>query len=281
METLGVEALQRTASEALSVVGAEVTRFLPRLLGALAALGLGWGVARLVGGLAARVAARAGLDRATARLGIDETLRGAGLPGEGSWLVGALAFWIVGLTSALAAAEILGLAGVTATIDRLVAFLPDLMTAGVIVVLGSLLARMAGDGLGARAATAGMAFARPLGRSVRGVLLVAVAVVAMGQIGIDTTILLWGLITLAGAVSFALALAFALGSREVVRGILAGYYLRRSLRERDDVLIDGRRGRLDRIGPVHSVFVSDEGSFSVPNAELIAMRFERPRKQAH
>ena len=61
-------------------------------------------------------------------------------------------------------------------------------------------------------------------------------------------------IILVGASALGLTLSFAAGSREVVGSILAGYYLRKSLREGISVDINGRSGRLSRVGPIDTLF---------------------------
>jgi hypothetical protein len=61
----------------------------------------------------------------------------------------------------------------------------------------------------------------------------------------------------------------AFGSRDVVRAILAGHYVRRRLSEGQRMEIDGRSGVLERIGPVDCQFRDGDTTWSVPNARLL------------
>ena len=57
--------------------------------------------------------------------------------------------------------------------------------------------------------------------------------------------------------------------------ILAGYYLRKTLAEGVRVDVGGRQGSLERVGPVDSLFRTNDGSWSIPNRQLMASIVER------
>jgi hypothetical protein len=275
MEWLDIEALQQVVVNSLSELGARVAGFVPSFLGMVIILLIGWVIASVVAGIATRVIARAGLDKAAGRLGITEILQEAGIGRPPSGTIGRLLYWLLMLTFVLSAVETLGLTAVTQTIDRLIAFLPDIIAASLIVILGLLLARFVGNLVGSGAAAADMPYARQLGGTARGAMVIMVSILAIEQLGVDAAILLWAVITVLAATCLGLGLAFALGARDVVGSILAGYYLRKSLEERVVVSINGRQGTLDRIGPVHTVFRSDQGTWSVPNTELLGAHIDR------
>ena len=92
--------------------------------------------------------------------------------------------------------------------------------------------------------------------------------------GLNTTLLndvLSSLLTVAGA---GLALAFALGSREAVRNLLAGFYAKDLFEIGQTIEMDGYRGTLEAIGPLKAVIVAAEEnqSITVPNSALMDER---------
>jgi hypothetical protein len=230
---------------------------------------IGWSIAKLVEIVFRRLLNRAGLDRASARLGFGETLNRAGFERGPSELIARLFFWVLMLTFVVSAFETLGLTAVTGTIDRLIVFLPSIIAAALILIVGLLVARFLGNLVSSGAAAAGFAYARQLGSGAQGVAALLVAILASEQLGLDTEILVTVVTAVVAAAGVGLALAFALGSREIVRAILAGHYLRQSLPDGQAVEIEGRRGILERIGPTDTLFRGADFSWSVPNAQLL------------
>jgi hypothetical protein len=263
-----VEAWQQVLVNSFSELGATLAGFLPHLVGMLVILGGGWVVSRVVGSIFARLLVRVGLDAAAQRLGLDEALANAGFHAGASALVGRLVFWVLMLTFLLSAVETLGLEAVTATIDRAIAYLPRLIAGALIVIVGLLLSRLTHNLVRSAAATAGVALADQLGVAAQGVVVVLVGVLAVDQLGVDTALLSSVITALAAAGSFGLALSFALGSRDLVRGLLAGQYLRQTLVVGQEVEAVGRRGRVERIGSIDTLFRDEDGAWSVPNARL-------------
>jgi hypothetical protein len=96
-----------------------------------------------------------------------------------------------------------------------------------------------------------------------------VGVLTAQQLGVDTQLLLTVITALIGAAALAMGLAFALGSREVVGAILASHYIRQSLAEGDVIEVGGRKGRVERIGPIGTLIRNGESAWSIPNMTLL------------
>ncbi|MGI9590045.1 MAG: hypothetical protein ACR2P8_01655, partial [Myxococcota bacterium] len=115
----------------------------------------------------------------------------------------------------------------------------------------------------------GITYAKGLGAVAQTSIVVMVAVVTLEQLGVDTQILITVITVTVAALVAGMSLAFALGARDVVRGILAGHYLRQSLPEGSPVEVAGERGVVEQVGPVSTVFRDGERSWSVPNTRLL------------
>jgi small-conductance mechanosensitive channel len=95
-----------------------------------------------------------------------------------------------------------------------------------------------------------------------------VGVVTLEQLGVDTQILITVITVTVAAITAGMGLAFALGARDIVRGILAGHYLRQSLPLGEPIEVAGERGVVEQVGPLATTFRDGESSFSVPNSRL-------------
>jgi hypothetical protein len=264
-----VDAWREVWVRALRQLGENIADFLPNLVGATLLLLLGWAVSRAVEVIAARGLHAVGLDRAAARLRVGEILHRAGVRLGASELVAKLLFWLLLLTFILSSVETLGLAGVTATLDRLIAFIPNLVGAALIVLFGLLAARLAAALVGSATAAAGVSGAPRLGTVVHAGIGTLAVVLAADQLGVATEVLVLPLTVAFGAAAFAVGLAFALGARPIITHILAGHFLKQSLPRDTAIEVDGERGLVERVGAVDTLLRGDGHAWSVPNAQLL------------
>jgi small-conductance mechanosensitive channel len=76
-----------------------------------------------------------------------------------------------------------------------------------------------------------------------------------------------------GALAIGFALAFGLGGRDVIGGILAGYYVRQRLQSGDHVSVGALEGTVREVGPVATVIETDEDGYinrrSIPNTKML------------
>jgi hypothetical protein len=198
--------------------------FLPSLLVALIVLVVGWFIAGSLGRLIARGLRAVGLERAVERSGIGRFIEQSGSRWTMSEIFAALIKWSIFLIFIQAAASLLGMAQITAIINSVILFIPKLIVALAIIVIGSLIARLvAGLVRGSLAEMevggAGL-FAKLAQYAIIGFAIVA----AFNQIGVAQTVVNTLMIGLIGSVALAIGLAFGLGGREVAAQITRSWY---------------------------------------------------------
>jgi small-conductance mechanosensitive channel len=246
-----------------------VVMWIPSLLGALALLIIGWLVARLAQFLVGSLLRRLRLDALTERVGISRTLSNAGMDTSVSNLLARLTYWLILFVFILAAVESLGLIGFADTINQLVGYLPNVIAAALILLLGSLIAQVVGDALREMTIRAGVAAGPALGQVVRYTLLIFAVILALAQLGIQTDLLIIAASSLLVATSLALALAFGIGSRDLARNIMAGFHAKESFEEGQRLDVRGHSGELLSIGAVKSLIKTSNGTLSLPNSVLM------------
>jgi hypothetical protein len=268
-EIFDVEAWRQVLVQSVAELGETLAAFLPKLVATLVILGAGWLVSRLVASLAEKVLRQVGFDRAARHVGISAILERGGLATSASRLLAGLVFWVLMLTFLLSAVETLGLTAVTATIDRLVGFLPNVIGASVIFVLGLLLARLVRNLVSSGAAAADLGAADRVGALAESAVAVVAATVALEQLGIETAVVLTVLAAVIGTLAVTLGIGLALGARPVVTQILAGHFLRQSLPQGGAIEVAGRRGIVERVGAVDTLLRDDAGAWTIPNGRLL------------
>jgi hypothetical protein len=206
--------------------------FLPRLIGFLVILLIGWLIARLVKGLLTKALQKVGTDRAlesgsTAPY-VDRVMPNA-RPSE---VIGSIAFWFIMLGAIAIAVSQLGIAALDNFVASIVNYLPNVVVAILIFVVA-----------GAIAAGLSRMVSRTLGDSATGRIVgTAAPVLVMGiatfmildQLKIAPTIVEITYMALLGSVALGMALAFGLGGRDVARRMLEDAYRQgRERRERE------------------------------------------------
>jgi hypothetical protein len=150
-----------------------------------------------------------------------------------STLVASIAFWTV-----LALGLLLGLAALDAALPSQFAvsvleYVPHLVAALAILVVGGIVARFLARAILIGAVNMGVQYARLISLTVKWLVLIVAAAMALDHIGIGRTVLLLAFGILFGGVVLAMALAVGLGAKDVVSRALD-----RQVREpaRDDKL---------------------------------------------
>ena len=261
---LNPELFQSTLTNLLT----QVLGYLPMLLTALLLIAGGWLLARIFAGAVRRIAQRLGLDDLVVRSGLADGMQRAGIQRTMSALVALLGFWLVWLYFILVAIENLGLSLALSPLQALLGYLPNMLAAILILVIGGFLAQVLGRSADAAVATMGVDFHASIGRATRIILLVITGVIAVEQLGFDLGFLtasLTNLITIAAA---GFALALGLGGRVIARNVLASYYIREQFKLGEKIIVDGQEGTLDAVGAVNSEISVEDGRIIVPNTHL-------------
>jgi hypothetical protein len=198
--------------------------FIPLLIGAVVLLLLGWYIAKLVGMLVERILVRLRLDHVADRTHFSQFLTGPEGRYTASHGIGALSKWFVFLIFVQAAANILAMPQVTSIINSILLFIPNLVVAFVILVVGAYLARFL-SGL-VRGAVARTPAARPeLFALITEYAIMGFAVIAaLNQVGIAVVLVNTLYIGLVASLALAIGLAFGLGGQGVASEVTRNWY---------------------------------------------------------
>lgn len=274
-DMVNVSEWREALTGSLTQAGTTIVAFLPNLLAALVITAVGWLISRLIQSIARRLLARLGVDRLSDRLKLAEPLERAGIESSPSVILGRLVFWVFMLTFILSAIEALRLDAVADTVNQLIRFLPNVIAATLILLVGLLLGRVLQNVIRSGAAVTNVAQAPYVAAAANAVVVLVVVVLALEQLGIETTVLVQVLTVLVGVVGLTMGLAFALGSRVVIGHILAGHYLRQRVGPDTTIEVLGRRGTVEEVGAVDTRLRDGQKAWSIPNAQLLEEIVER------
>lgn len=198
--------------------------FLPALVGAAIILLVGWFVSGLLARLIERALKAIGLEAAVERSGIGDFIRRSGTKLTTSGVIAALVKYSIFLIFVQAAANVLGIPQLTEIINRIVLFIPSVIVAMAIIVIGSLIARFLSGLVRSSVSELGVGNPNLLATLTQYVVIGFAVIAAIDQLGIAATLVNTLLIGLIGSVALAIGLAFGLGGRDVAADITRNWY---------------------------------------------------------
>ena len=200
--------------------------FLPALVGAILILVLGWIISGFLAGLIERGLKMVGFEHAANTTGINGFIERGGSGWTASKVVAEIVKWFIRLVAIQAAAQILGMERISEIITAILLWLPNLIVALAIVVIGALIAGFVAGIV--RASTSEMGLGNPdlLAGVARYAIIAFAVVAAVDQLGIAETVVNTLFVMTIGALALAFGLAFGLGGQGVAAQMTQGWYAR-------------------------------------------------------
>ncbi len=226
-------------------------------------------VAKLVEKILRAVLVRIRFDALLEQSGVDKTLHRIGLRQSLNHAIPRLVYFLLLVLFARTAADVLGLQAISEAFASFFAYLPNIVAAVLLIIVGTAASGFAGEVVTRAAEEAGIDFGRSLGAVVSALILFIVGVMAITQLQVDTEMvrLVTSYALAGGAIAF--GLSFGLGSREVTRNILAGFYVRKVFRVGETIEVGGQSGTLLGITPTQTVIQSGRAEVVIANAVLL------------
>jgi small-conductance mechanosensitive channel len=251
----------------------QIIALTPKVVGMVVVLVVGYIVAKILDRAVAALSHSLGLETAAERSGLGASMRSVGIDQTVPAILGRIVFWLTMCVFLTAAFNILGLQTVSIAMEKIVMYIPNVLVATVVVVVGLLVATFLRGVIATSADRVGISYAENLANGCYYVLALMTFLGAFDQLGIEFGLLKELILIAFAAVALGFGLAFGLGGREVMGGILAGYYTRQRLHTGDFVHVAGMNGTVREVGPVATIIETEEDGLlnrhSVPNTKML------------
>jgi hypothetical protein len=208
-------------------------------------------------------------DSLVERVGVDRALQRIGLRQQLNVFLPRLVYFLILFLLAQTAADAFGLTAVSNAFAAFFSYLPNIVAALLLVVLGSTVGQFAGDIVTQSAQGSGVDFAPALGKLVSGLILFVVTMMAISQLKIDTGMVRIVTSFILGVAALAFGIAFGLGTRDIVRNLVAGFYVRKFLEVGKQLEIAGQQGTLTAVMATHAILREGERDVSVANTTFL------------
>lgn len=188
--------------------------FIPKLIGVLLMLILGWLAAKVVETIIVRSLKLIRLDTLSEKSGTSNFLAKGGVKYTLSELVGVLVYWIVMLIVIITALDALKWTVAAELLNTMVSYIPNIIVAVFILVIGMFVATLLSTVIRTGASNAGITQAKVLGQITQTVVIVFAVLISLQQLKIETGIILNLINITVAAIGLAAGLAFGLGCKD-------------------------------------------------------------------
>jgi mechanosensitive ion channel-like protein len=212
--------LQGIINAFTSAVGT-VFNFVPRLVSFLIILLVGWIISYVIGKAVTMLLRKVGFERLSERAGLTRMERRMGMKLDTAGILGKIVFWFIFLIFLVPATDSLGLPTISNILDTIIAYLPNVFVAVLVLFLGTLLGVFAGDLVRGGSRGANIGNPRILGEIARWSVIGFAAMIALEQLRIAPALINVLFSAIVASLALAFGLAFGLGGRETAQRWLA------------------------------------------------------------
>ena len=263
-----ISTVSQSFIEPLQALYTKVAEFAPNMLAAILMLIVGYIFAKLAGFLLGNLLKKIGANKLSEKVGISRALENSGVKKDFSALIGTVVFWMIMLTFVVSACDTLGLERVSSTIDDFILYLPKVIAAAVVLLIGLFVSNFVRNAI--QASTNGLAqYGDILSRAAYGLLAIISIVLSISQLDVDVTLLNQIIQITLFSIAVAVMLSMGLGTREISSNVMSGIYLRDLYRPGAKIEFGEISGTIEQVGSTKTSIKSGDAIHSVPNQQLI------------
>jgi len=195
--------------------------FIPLLLGFLLIMLVGYLIAAALSKAVTFLLRKIGFDNLSNRIGLTRLEQRMGVRLDPAGVLGKIVFWFILLVFLVPATNALGLTAVSGILNTMIAYIPNVFVAILVLFLGTLAATFVADIVRGTTATANVGNPNIFANIARYAIMGFAALIALEQLQIAPALLNILFTAIVGAAAIAFGLAFGLGGQDAARRWLA------------------------------------------------------------
>ncbi|WP_420321830.1 mechanosensitive ion channel family protein [Flagellimonas sp.] len=260
--------------DSLTTMGRDIAMALPKIIGALIVLLIGWIVTKIILFILGKILKLAKADA------LSEKINEMDLFGRGDFKIDIIkvilgfAKWFLLLVFLIVAADILSWEIISTEIGNLLRYLPRLFSALALMMIGLYIGNFVKNTVKKLFDSLEFGGSNLVSNLLFYVIVIFISITALNQAGIDTSIITNNITMILGAFLLAFAIGLGLGSRDVITDLLRSFYTRRTYAVGDKVVIAGHTGTIEAIENNALILITKEGKFVIPIKDVVSEKVE-------
>ncbi|MBI2009591.1 MAG: hypothetical protein HYS86_00280 [Candidatus Chisholmbacteria bacterium] len=222
-----MESTQSIVFSAGSSVLQELANFVPSLLWALVIFLVGLILSNWAAKLTVSFLQTIRLEKLLQNTGVEKFLKQAEIPHTIEKIIGQIVRWIILLIFVIATLNQLGLTAVSEVLKNILSYIPNVVSAVVIIALGIIIAGVLEGMVKGAVSNVNPKVARLLGKVTSYTIMVFVTLAAIAELNIASEFIQAIFFGVVGALSLGFGLALGLGSKDIVAKMMDEWYMGR------------------------------------------------------
>lgn len=247
---------------------------LPRILAGIVLFLVGWLLARLFSRIIARSLKALRFDKLMSRAGVDGFLNRIKVEDTPSQMMGKLIYWLIMLLIIVGFAEALELTVVSQKIGVLINYIPNVVIAALILIVGLYLAGKLREFTQTTLSSYAVRAGRMIGNMLFYLLAAFVVLTALEQLKFNIDLLTSNVMILLGGVALAFSLGYGLAAKEIFPNIISSYYSKSMFKIGDKIRTANTEGEVIAISTISVVIKTSSGKRFIPAKKLVVEEVE-------
>ncbi len=202
----------------------DFTGYIPQIIHALMILIAGWLIARAIQWVMLRLSHSLGIDRLAQKSGVHRFLEKRGVKNGFSGILSRICFWATMLLVMVSFFNSLGLEIVSDLLNQLILFIPNVLIASILIIIGFYLAEFVSSLVVSSLEENNFENPELIGKLVFYSIAFFTLAIALTQIGIGQAIITNIVSIFFGSMGLAFAIAFGFGGQEWAKDIIRRYF---------------------------------------------------------
>ncbi|WP_299488867.1 mechanosensitive ion channel family protein [uncultured Allomuricauda sp.] len=260
--------------DSLTTMGRDIAMALPKIIGALIVLLIGWLVTKIVLFILGKILKLAKADALSEKINEMELFGKGDLKIDIIKVILGFVKWFLLLVFLIVAADILSWEIISTEIGNLLRYLPRLFSALALMMIGLYIGNFVKKTVKKLFDSLEFGGSNVVSNMLFYIIVIFISITALNQAGIDTSIITNNITMILGAFLLAFALGLGLGSRDVITDLLRSFYTRRTYAVGDKVVISGHTGTIEAIENNSLTLVTKNGKFVIPIKDVVSEKVE-------
>ncbi|SOE21164.1 Mechanosensitive ion channel [Spirosomataceae bacterium TFI 002] len=242
-----MESISNILLETFRKLGEQFSEFSSNFVGALVILLVGWLAAKLSSNVLDKVLSKVGIDKVGEKLQEIDAVKKLHIEIKLSRIVSKVVYFFIFLIFIITAADKLGIPAISNLFAMIVEFIPNVITAAILMVLGLLLSDSVRKFVESLCKSFNIASGKLIGMGVFAFLFLITIITALGQSGINTELLESSFNILIAGIVLSFSIGYGFASKEILHNIVSSFYSKNKYKEGQTIEIDGVKGVIKSI----------------------------------
>lgn len=258
----------------LITMGRDIASALPKIIGALIILLIGWIVTKVILFVLGKILKLAKLDALSEKINEMQLLGKGGFTFDFVKIILGFVKWLLLLVFLIVAADILSWEIISTEIGNLLRYLPRLFSALALMMIGLYVGNFVKTTVKRLFDSLEFAGSNVVSNLLFYIIVIFISITALNQAGIDTTIITNNITLILGAFLLAFAIGLGLGSRDIITDLLRSFYTRRTYAVGDKIVVGEHSGTVEAIENNSLILVTKTGRYVIPIKDVVSAKVE-------